>query len=77
MADKEFNPEPLERAEESAKEIGRLLKAMCPKDWGFVLILMSHGDDGRATYLSSLRRKDMIKALREMATHLEKGKKML
>lgn len=63
--------EPLEKAEVTAKKLARLIKSKMPTQWGFCLILMSHGNDGFMTYLSDSRREDCIKMLREMALKLE------
>lgn len=67
----------LEQAENKARRIGEALRDAM-KDlpgWGFTVILTSFGDNGLTTYLSSCNRQDMIKAMREMADHLEKGKR--
>lgn len=50
--------EPLEKAEVTCRDIARLIKQKMPKQWGFVLILMSHGGDGFMTYLSDSYRED-------------------
>lgn len=63
--------EPLEKAEVTCNKIARLIKSQMPKQWGFCLILMSHGQDGFMTYLSDSRREDCIKMLRELALKLE------
>jgi len=59
------------RAEEEARRIGRALKAAMPPGWGFTLLLLSYGEDGFATYLSSCDRADMIAALKELVKKLE------
>jgi hypothetical protein len=65
----------LEEAENRAREIGRLLGSVMPAGWGFALILnsLNDGANGLMTYLSNMRREDMIKMLREMADKLERG----
>lgn len=66
---------PLESAENSARDLARLIKDKMPVGWGFMLCLFSHGDKEYSTYLSSLERTSMIKALRELADSLEQNKK--
>ena len=66
--------EPLERAEQTAKEIGRQIKSVLPTGYGFTLILYSYGGPGVMTYLSSGERADCIKMLRECADKIEKNK---
>ncbi len=63
----------LEEAENQAREIGRTLKGIMPKGWGFTLILSSYGDNGFSTYISSYNREDMILSLHEMVTKLATG----
>lgn len=63
----------LEEAETYCRRIGRFLKAYLPNGWGFTVLLTSYGDNGLTTYISSCKRPDMIKALREMADKLERG----
>lgn len=63
--------EPLEKAEVTCRKIARLIKSKMPTQWGFCLILMSHGKDGFMTYLSDSCREDCIKMLRELADKLE------
>lgn len=63
--------EPLEKAELEARNIGRILKANMPKGWGFVLLLVSHGEKGVTTYLSDCCREDIIKFFKEMIYKFE------
>ena len=58
--------EPLERAEITAQKLARAIKSQMPKQWGFCLILMSHGADGFMTYLSDSCREDCIKMMKEL-----------
>lgn len=67
--------EPLEKAEIHARGIGRILKKSMPKGWGFVLLLVSHGEAGVTTYLSDCRREDIIKFLKEMVYKFESNEK--
>jgi len=63
---------PLENAEVVARNVARLIKEACPPGWAFALILASYGESGFMTYLSSMRREDTIKLLRETADKIEK-----
>ncbi len=69
----QFKPDPLEIAERKAKELADELSKEMPKDWGFVLLLMSFGNEGKSTFISNLERKGVIQALRALAENLEKG----
>lgn len=70
-----MNREPLEKAEIKARDIGRLLKQSMPLGWGFVLLLVSHGEGGVTTYLSDCCREDIIKFLKEMIHRFESNEK--
>lgn len=61
----------LEAAERAAREIGRDLKARMPAGWGFILWLESFGEDGFATYLSSIERETAMRSLREWLARME------
>ena len=61
----------LEEAEAWARNIGKRLKSELPKGWGFTLLLVSYGENGVMTYLSSCNRQDMIKGLKEITYKLE------
>ncbi len=61
--------DPLESAEVAARRMAKAIGAQMPEGWGFILWLMSYGPDGHATYLSSLRRDDAIRALEEWIAH--------
>lgn len=54
-----------EEAEKMLKEIGHLLKAACPKGYGFSLLVFSFGEGGNMFYSSNAQREDMIRAMRE------------
>jgi len=66
----------LEEAEIKCRDIARKIKAEMPKDWGFLLILTSHGENGHSTYLSSVERSCAIKLLRETADSIEQRKEI-
>lgn len=60
-----------EELEAECHELGRLLKAGLPEGVGFVLALFEYGPDGWLSYLSSAKREDCLKALRELITVIE------
>ena len=64
----------LEEAERTCIKIGRNIKSALPPGWGATLILTSYdsGENGLLTYISTCRREDMIKCLRELAGRLER-----
>lgn len=61
----------LEQAEIAARKLARVIKENTPEGWGFVVVLMSFGEGGMSTYLSSIEREGCITALRELADKLE------
>ena len=63
--------EPLEKAEITARKIGKVISKSMPKGWGFVVALFSYGDNGLTTYLSNCEREGIIKAMREIADKIE------
>lgn len=63
----------LEEAEQSARALGRVIYDVMPDGWGFTLMMFSYGEGGNTTYISTARREDMLKALREMIEKLEAG----
>ena len=63
--------DPLELAEVRAQRIAGLLEAETPRGWGFGLVMFSYGEAGLITWISSARRDDMAKALRELLTRWE------
>lgn len=54
------------------QDIARLLKAQMPAGYGFALMIFSYGDGGTMNYISSAKRADMVKALRELCERLER-----
>lgn len=61
----------LEEAERRAREIATTVKAMTPAGWGFILWLESFGQDGFATYLSTIARDDAVRSLREWLARMD------
>lgn len=47
------------------RDLGRTVKKMMPTGWGFTLFMFDYGDMGSLFYLSSAKREDMLKVLRE------------
>lgn len=47
------------------KEIGKIIKSVLPKGWGFSLMIFNYGDKGNMFYISSANRQDMIEAMKE------------
>jgi hypothetical protein len=54
-----------EKAEAMLKEVGQILKGMCPDGYGFSLLVFTFGEGGNMFYASNAQRQDMIKAMRE------------
>lgn len=55
------------------RDIGDALKKFMPTGIGFFLCIFQFGDTtGRANYISTGQRQDMVKMLRETADRLEK-----
>jgi hypothetical protein len=52
-------------AERALNEIGKLLRKMCPKGYGFSLLLFTFGEGGNLFYTSNSRREDMIRTMQE------------
>ena len=52
-------------------DIGVLLKAAMPENWGFVLVMSSLGENGAAFYLSSIERESTINLMEEMFQKLK------
>lgn len=67
-------PTDLATMEEKAREIGRIIGGMLPKDIGFTFQLFTFGEGGWATYISNCDRQDMIRALKELIARLESKK---
>lgn len=54
-----------EQAELMLNEIGKILKEVCPKGYGFNLLIFSFGEGGNMFYCSNAQREDMIRAMQE------------
>lgn len=67
-------PEP-EHIRTFLKELGRSIKDKVPNGWGFTLLLFDYdkGQEGSILYLSSAKREDMVKAMREFLSKHEKS----
>jgi len=63
--------DPLEKAEITARDLGRRIKSAMPVGWGFTLVLYNYGGNGAITYLSSGQREDCIKMLEELLTKIK------
>jgi len=61
-----------EELEHIARQIAHDLKKHCPPDVGFVALTFDLGSGGTVSYMSSAKRTDMIRALRELILNLEK-----
>ncbi len=57
--------------EQIARELGGLIQSLMPKGFGYTLAIYRFGEGGELTYVSSGRRSDVVKLLRELATVLE------
>lgn len=66
-------PLPLERLEESARELGRTIAAVLPKGAGFVLVLFDYARGGHMTYLSTGERPSTIAMLKELIGKMQEG----
>jgi len=51
--------------EKLLKQIGRAIKKILPKGWGFTLFIFDYGKDGSMFYISTAERFDMLQAIRE------------
>jgi hypothetical protein len=47
------------------KEIGMIIKNVLPKEFGFNLMIFDYGNEGSMFYISSAKREDMLKVMRE------------
>jgi hypothetical protein len=54
-----------EAVEKMLKEVGEILSEVCPKGYGFSLMIFKFGDGGNMFYTSNARREDMVLALQE------------
>lgn len=66
----------LSKLEAKAREIGKLISraiddAVGPGKAGFALFMFDYGEGGNMTWLSSARREDAIKAMREWLAKVE------
>lgn len=59
--------QPIEpRAQEQMRALADVIKAVTPPGFGFALLMFPYdGNDGRMNYISSARRADMLRALKE------------
>lgn len=59
--------------EEVLRKVGEVIKKMTPPGWGFTVLLFDvNTTKGSMFYLSSVRREDMVKAMKEF---IEKNNK--
>ena len=65
-----------EEVKKVGKEIGHKLKDAMPENYGFTLLIFSFDKDktGEMHYFSNAVRDDMIKAMKELITNMEKEK---
>lgn len=54
-----------EGAEKMLRDIGEILKAACPPEYGFSLLVFSLGEGGNMFYTSNANREDMIRGMEE------------
>lgn len=54
-----------EAAEKMLREIGQMLREVCPAGFGFSLLVFSFGEGGNMFYTSNAQREDMIRAMQE------------
>lgn len=47
------------------RELGEYLKGRMPKDWGFTLLMQSHGEAGATFYISSVEREGALDSMIE------------
>lgn len=47
------------------REMGNRLRAACPTELGFSLLIFTFGPDGSMFYTSNAKREDMIRAMQE------------
>lgn len=64
--------------EEELRRLGRYIGTDLPKGWGFTLMLFDYGNEevknGGMFYISSAKREDMIKAMKEFIAKQEAEK---
>ena len=54
-----------EAAEKMLRQIGNMLRDVCPPGIGFSLLIFTFGEGGDMFYSSNAQREDMIKAMQE------------
>lgn len=47
------------------REVGRMIKKLMPKGWGFTILMFDYKKDGSMFYMSSSERTSMIEAMKE------------
>jgi hypothetical protein len=64
-----------DEVEKVLRGIGNTLKPVMPEGWGFTVLMFDYSDtpDGSMFYLSSAKREDMIKAMKEFIAKNENG----
>lgn len=60
-----------EQLREECRKLGREMQAEMVEGVGFMLLLFNYGPDGSMAYISSARREDCLKVLRELQEHME------
>ena len=60
-----------EGAEKALKGIGESIGKNLPKNMGFTLFIYDYGDGGNMFYMSSAKREDMLKAMKEFISKQE------
>lgn len=63
------------KIEKILQELAKLINSMMPKGWGFTLLIFDYTDSvdkGSMFYISSARRKDMVKAMMEFIDKQQK-----
>jgi len=63
----------LEEAEVHCRKLADWISKDLPPGWLFSVWLFAQGEQGFSTYVSNVQRPDFIKAMRELADHLERG----
>lgn len=58
-------------SKQAMKKMADKVKKMLPKDFGFTILVFPFNNPGISNYISNANRKDMIKAMREVADRLE------
>jgi hypothetical protein len=58
-------------AEESLREIGTMLREICPDNMGFVLLMAHWGEGGGLFFTSNIKRENVIKMMKEFIARQE------